>query len=71
MGNKGTGGHHPESPTVLPGRRHYWVDHWKDIDLASASPDPDTEAVDTAEALSSSQRARGFKLGGEQEEKES
>lgn len=49
MGNKGTGGYHPQ-----PGGGQYWVDHWKDADLASASPDLDTEAMDAAEALNSS-----------------
>lgn len=41
------------------------------LDLISASPDLDSVALDTADAWISSQRVRGFKLGGEQEEKES
>lgn len=42
-----------------------------DADLTPASPDLDTVALDTVGAWSTSQRVRGFKLGGEQEEKES
>lgn len=42
-----------------------------DVDLAPASPDVDAEVTDMAVAFSGSQRARGFRLGEEQEEKES
>lgn len=62
---------------MLPGERHY-ITGWTqgrvsstDSYLTPANPDLDTAAMDTADAWISSQRVRGFKLGGEQEEKES
>lgn len=62
---------------MLLGERHY-ITGWThgrvssmDAYLTPASPDLDTAAMDTADAWISSQRVRGFKLGGEQEEKES
>lgn len=62
---------------MLPGERYY-ITGWThgrvsstDAYLTPANPDLDTAATDTADAWISSQRVRGFKLGGEQEEKES
>lgn len=66
MENKETRGHHPQCCQEgditgwTVGRMQIW----------HRPVQTHTEAMDTAETLSSSQRAGGFELGGEQEEKE-
>lgn len=66
MENKETRGHHPQC--CQEGDITGWT--VGRIQIWHQPAQTRTEAMDTAETLSSSQRAGGFELGGEQEEKE-